>query len=65
MKTPEERITRGTGNFIHCTDYEEAIQAMKEYAKEYHESKVKKLHLLNILKITTLDVFKINFKFIL
>jgi hypothetical protein len=48
MKTPEERIIRGTGNFIHCTDYEDAIQAMKEYAIDYHESEVKKLHLQNV-----------------
>lgn len=48
MKTPEERLTRGIGNYIHCTDYEDAIQAMKDFAIEYHESEVKKLHLQNV-----------------
>lgn len=34
MKTPEEFLTRGKGNFINCTDYDDAIQAMKDYADE-------------------------------
>lgn len=40
MKTPEERLTRGKGNFINCTDYDDAVQAMKEYAIEYHEQQL-------------------------
>lgn len=35
MKTPEEFLTRGKGNFINCTDYDDAILAMKEYAKQF------------------------------
>lgn len=34
MKTPEEFLTRGKGNFINCTDYDDAIQAMKDYAEQ-------------------------------
>lgn len=34
MKKPEEKLTRGSGNFIHCTDYEEAIDTIKEHAQE-------------------------------
>jgi len=45
MKTPEERLTRGKGNFINCTDYDDAIKAMKEYAIEYHEQQVKNLNI--------------------
>ena len=37
MKTPEERLTRGKGNFINCTDYDDAIEAMKQYAIDYHQ----------------------------
>lgn len=43
MKTPEEYLSRGTGNFINCTDYDDAIVAMKQFAKDYHENEVKKL----------------------
>ena len=28
----EEMLTRGKGNFINCTDYDDAIKAMKEYS---------------------------------
>jgi hypothetical protein len=39
MKTPEEILKRGTGNFIHCTDYEDAIEAMIEYGNQmYNEA---------------------------
>ena len=34
MKTPEEMLNRGNGNFINCTDYDDAIKAMKEYAAQ-------------------------------
>ena len=34
MKRPEEFLSRGKGNFINCTDYDDAIQAMKDYAKQ-------------------------------
>lgn len=34
MKTPEEFLTRGKGNFINCTDYDDAIEAMKDYAEQ-------------------------------
>lgn len=35
MKTPKEYLTRGEGNFIHCTDYDDAIKAMQEYADQF------------------------------
>ena len=44
MKTPEERLIRGKGNFINCTDYDDAIEAIKEYAIEYHEQQVNNLN---------------------
>jgi hypothetical protein len=28
--TAEEMLTRGTGNFIHCTDYEDAVKVIKD-----------------------------------
>jgi hypothetical protein len=31
---PEDMLVRGKGNFIHCTDYEDAIKAMHEYANQ-------------------------------
>lgn len=34
MKKPEELIKRGEGNFLHCTDYDDAIEAMKIHSKE-------------------------------
>lgn len=34
MKTPEDFLSRGKGNFINCTDYDDAIQAMKEFANQ-------------------------------
>lgn len=34
MKRPEEFLMRGNGQFINCTDYDDAIQAMKDYANE-------------------------------
>lgn len=41
MKTAKEFLTRGKGNFINCTDYDDAIVAMEEYAQqmavEFHE----------------------------
>lgn len=49
MKTPEERLTRGKGNFINCTDYDDAVEAMKQYAIEYHEQQVGNLNMLNTL----------------
>lgn len=50
MKTPEERLTRGKGNFINCTDYDNAIEAMKEHAIEYHEQQVKKMNIPDVIK---------------
>lgn len=29
----EEYLTKGTGNFSNCTDYDDAIKAMKEYTR--------------------------------
>ena len=40
--TPEEYITRGQGNYHHCTDYETAIEAMKKFAADYHSSILEK-----------------------
>lgn len=34
MKKPEEMLKRGEGNFLHCTDYEDAIDAIKEYGQQ-------------------------------
>lgn len=41
MKKPEEMLKRGKGNFLHCTDYEDAIEAMKEYGKQCWEAACK------------------------
>lgn len=35
IKPPEFFLKRGTGNFIHCTDYEDAIQAAHEYHNQF------------------------------
>ena len=43
MKPPEEFLTRGKGNFINCTDYDDAIQAMKDYAKQMCEFQISQL----------------------
>ena len=40
IKTPEEILTRGKGNFINCTDYDDAIEAMKEYALQFKEQPI-------------------------
>ena len=42
IKTPEEILTRGKGNFLHCTDYDDAVKAMKQYAIDYQEQHAKK-----------------------
>lgn len=34
MKTDEEILKRGTGNFINCTDYDDAIQALGDLRSE-------------------------------
>jgi hypothetical protein len=34
MKTKEEFLTRGEGNFINCTDYDSALEAMQLYATQ-------------------------------
>lgn len=34
MSKIEQLIKRGEGNFYHCTDYEDAIEAIKTYSKE-------------------------------
>jgi hypothetical protein len=34
LKTPEERLSRGVGNFINCTDYDDAVLVMKDYAAQ-------------------------------
>ena len=62
MKTPEERLTRGKGNFINCTDYDDAVQAMKEYAIEYHEQQVKNLNIPAVINQVCehIPVFKID-----
>ena len=38
IPTAEEMIKRGTGNFLHCTDYDDAIEAMIEFAKLHVEA---------------------------
>lgn len=34
MRKPEDFLSRGTGNFINCTDYDDAIQAMSDFANQ-------------------------------
>lgn len=34
MKTPEEILKRGKGNFINCTDYDDAMQALADVRAE-------------------------------
>lgn len=41
IPTTEEMMKRGTGNFLHCTDYEDAIEAMKKFAKLHVEAALK------------------------
>lgn len=36
-KTAEEMITRGTGNFINCTDYDDAISVIKNLQQQLAE----------------------------
>lgn len=43
MKTPQEYLSRGTGNCINCTDYDDAIAAMHEYAKTVSEQRDKEI----------------------
>ena len=37
----ETLLKRGSGNFIHCTDYEDAVEAMIEFAKLHVEAALK------------------------
>jgi hypothetical protein len=50
MKTPEERLSRGKGIYINCTDYDDAIKVIKEYAIEYYDQ-FKQQTENNILKL--------------
>lgn len=34
MKKPEEMLSRGEGRFVNCTDYDDAIKAIKKYAQQ-------------------------------
>jgi hypothetical protein len=34
MKTKEELLTRGKGNFINCTDYDDAIKSMQSFSDQ-------------------------------
>lgn len=34
MKSAAERITRGKGNFINCTDYDDAVKAINDAVAE-------------------------------
>ena len=33
LKTPKDFLTHGEGNYINCTDYDEAVEASQRYAK--------------------------------
>lgn len=67
MKTPEEFLSRGTGNFINCTDYDDAVIAIKLYAKEAINEIVKeyKLQTFNAVKnggkLRSIDYLAIDF----
>jgi hypothetical protein len=41
--TPEEILKRGTGNYINCTDYDDAIKAMEEYSNLKLQEVIKEL----------------------
>ena len=41
-KTAEEMLTRGKGNFINCTDYDDALTAMHQYAAQESAKAVQK-----------------------
>lgn len=43
---PEDLIKRGEGNFYHCTDYEDAIDAMKKYASLISQEKEREIQKL-------------------
>ena len=32
---PEDMIKRGTGNYFHCTDYEDAVKAIYKYHNQF------------------------------
>lgn len=42
-KTPEQFLSRGIGNFINCTDYDDAISVIKTLIEDY-EDRIVKLH---------------------
>jgi hypothetical protein len=42
MKTKEDFLERGEGNFIHCADYESAIEAMQSYADQEVKAAIEK-----------------------
>ena len=37
----ETLLKRGSGNFIHCTDYEDAVETMIEFAKLHVKAALK------------------------
>lgn len=39
----KEMLTRGTGKFINCTDYDDAIKAMEEYKNSCLQDAIKKI----------------------
>lgn len=51
MKEPEEFLNRGKGNFINCTDYDDAIEAMKKYATQNKCDKLKAVEVCEIGQI--------------
>jgi len=37
MKSPEEFLSRGHGRFINCTDYDDAVRSIRDYAGQLKE----------------------------
>ncbi len=52
MKEPEDFLTKGKGNFINCCDYDDAIQAIKDYAAQFQNQP--KLNIPDIMKYNKL-----------
>jgi hypothetical protein len=50
LPTAETLLKRGSGNFIHCTDYEDAVEAMIEFAKLHVEAALSNVDRLASLK---------------
>jgi len=61
-KTKEQFLTRGTGSFIHCTDYEDALKAMESHKDQEGEEKDKQILRLqdSLLEITRKSIEQIE-----